>query len=45
MTMFLKGKIPLFPSLIKGRQEIRRIFERCQKEKSTEDRSDGMMKK
>ena len=33
MTLFLKGKIPLFPSLIKGRQEIKRIFERCEKEK------------
>ena len=32
MTMFLKGKIPLFPSLIKGRQEIKRIFEKCQKD-------------
>ena len=31
MTMFLKGKIPLLPSLIRGRQEIKRIFERCGK--------------
>jgi hypothetical protein len=31
MMLFLKGKIPLFPSLIKGRQEIKRIFERCTK--------------
>jgi heterodisulfide reductase subunit C len=29
MMMFLKGKIPLLPSLIKGRQEIKRIFEKC----------------
>jgi heterodisulfide reductase subunit C len=33
MMLFLKGKIPLFPSLIKGRQEIKRIFEKCSKEK------------
>ncbi len=33
MILFLKGKIPLFPSFIKGRQEIKRIFERCKKEK------------
>jgi heterodisulfide reductase subunit C len=33
MMMFLKGKIPLFPSLIKGRGEIKRIFERCTKAK------------
>src|SRR4030043_2346412 len=33
MMLFLKGKIPLLPSLIKGRQEIKRIFERCTKEK------------
>jgi heterodisulfide reductase subunit C len=33
MVLFLKGKIPLFPSLIKGRGEIKRIFERCTKEK------------
>jgi heterodisulfide reductase subunit C len=31
MTLFIKGKIPLLPSLIKGRQEIKRIFERCEK--------------
>ena len=29
MMLFLKGKIPLFPSLIKGRQEMKRILERC----------------
>ena len=33
MKLFLKGKIPLFPSLIKGKQEIKRIFEKCKKEK------------
>ena len=33
LMLFLKGKIPLFPSLIKGRQEIKRIFERCKKER------------
>ena len=33
MMMFLKGKIPLLPTLIKGRGEIKRIFERCSKEK------------
>ena len=31
MMLFLKGKIPVFPSLIKGRKEIKRIFERCTK--------------
>ena len=33
MVMFLKGKIPLLPTLIKGRGEIKRIFERCNKAK------------
>jgi hypothetical protein len=33
MMLFLKGKIPLLPSFVKGRQEIKRIFERCAKEK------------
>jgi heterodisulfide reductase subunit C len=33
MKLFLKGKIPLFPSSIKGKAEIKRIFERCTKEK------------
>jgi heterodisulfide reductase subunit C len=33
MMLFLKGKIPLFPSFIKGKQEIKRIFEKCSKEK------------
>lgn len=31
LKLFLKGKIPLFPSLIKGRDEIKRIFEKCTK--------------
>lgn len=31
IKLFLKGKIPLFPDLIKGRAEIKRIFERCEK--------------
>jgi heterodisulfide reductase subunit C len=31
MKLFLKGKIPLLPTLIKGRDEIKRIFERCTK--------------
>ena len=31
MKLFLKGKIPLLPDRIKGRQEIKRIFERCKK--------------
>jgi heterodisulfide reductase subunit C len=33
MMLFLKGKIPLFPSLIKERYEIKKIFEKCIKEK------------
>jgi heterodisulfide reductase subunit C len=33
MMLFLKGKIPLFPSFIKGRGEIKKIFEKCTKEK------------
>ena len=33
MMLFLKGKIPLLPSLVKERQEIKKIFERCTKEK------------
>jgi heterodisulfide reductase subunit C len=33
MMLFLKGKIPLLPSLIKGRNEIKRIFEKCRKRK------------
>ena len=31
MMLFLKGKIPLLPSLVKGRSEIKRIFEKCSK--------------
>ena len=33
MKLFLKGKFPLFPSFVKGKQEIKRIFEKCTKEK------------
>jgi heterodisulfide reductase subunit C len=33
MKLFMKGKIPLFPDFIKGKEEIKRIFERCRKEK------------
>jgi len=33
MRMFLKGKIPMLPSFVKGRKEIKRIFEKCSKEK------------
>jgi heterodisulfide reductase subunit C len=33
MMLFLKGKIPLLPSFVKGKHEIKRIFERCTKEK------------
>jgi heterodisulfide reductase subunit C len=31
MMLFFKGKIPLLPSFIKGRDEVKRIFERCKK--------------
>jgi heterodisulfide reductase subunit C len=31
MRLFFKGKIPLFPQSIKGREEIKKIFERCRK--------------
>jgi len=31
MMLFLKGKIPVIPSLVKGRGEIKKIFERCTK--------------
>ena len=31
VKLFLKGKFPLLPSFIKGRGEIKRIFERCEK--------------
>jgi heterodisulfide reductase subunit C len=33
MMLFLKGKFPLLPSFIKGRQEIKKIFEKCEKGK------------
>ena len=33
VKLFLKGKFPLFPSFVKGKQEIRRIFEKCTKER------------
>ena len=33
MILFLKGKFPLLPSLVKGKEEIKRIFEKCTKEK------------
>lgn len=29
IQLFLKGKIPLLPDRIKGRKEIKRIFDRC----------------
>lgn len=31
IALFFKGKFPLLPSFIKGREEIKRIFERCTK--------------
>ena len=33
MILFLKGKFPLLPSFIKGKEEMKKIFERCTKEK------------
>jgi len=33
VKLFLKGKFPLLPSFVKGRGEIKRIFEKCKKEK------------
>jgi heterodisulfide reductase subunit C len=33
VKLFLKGKFPLLPSFIKGKGEIKRIFEKCTKEK------------
>ena len=33
MILFLKGKFPLLPSLVKGKGEIKRIFEKCTKER------------
>lgn len=31
LMMFLKGKIPIFPSVVKYRKEIKNIFEKCKK--------------
>jgi len=31
VKLFLKGKFPIFPSFIKGKGEIKRIFEKCEK--------------
>jgi heterodisulfide reductase subunit C len=31
MMLFMKGKIPLLPSLVKGRGEVKRIFKKCTK--------------
>jgi len=33
VKLFLKGKFPLLPSFVKGKVEIKRIFEKCTKEK------------
>lgn len=33
VILFLKGKFPLLPSLVHGKEEIKKIFERCTKEK------------
>jgi hypothetical protein len=33
MMLFMKGKIPLLPSSVKEKDEIKRIFEKCTKEK------------
>jgi heterodisulfide reductase subunit C len=33
VKLFLKGKFPLLPSFVKGREEIKKIFEKCTKEK------------
>ncbi|MCJ7704728.1 MAG: 4Fe-4S dicluster domain-containing protein [Desulfobacterales bacterium] len=33
VKLFLKGKFPLLPSFVKGKGEIKRIFEKCKKEK------------
>jgi heterodisulfide reductase subunit C len=32
IILFLKGKFPLLPSFVKGKDEIKKIFERCVKE-------------
>jgi len=31
MTLFMKGKIPILPSMVKERDAIKRIFEKCEK--------------
>lgn len=31
IKLFMKGKIPLLPSLVKGREEVKRIFQKCTK--------------
>lgn len=33
MILFLKGKFPLLPSFVKGKEDIKKIFDRCTKEK------------
>jgi hypothetical protein len=33
VKLFLKGKFPLLPSFIKGRSEIKKIFEKCERKK------------
>jgi heterodisulfide reductase subunit C len=33
MMLFMKGKIPLLPSFVKRKEEMKRIFEKCSKEK------------
>jgi heterodisulfide reductase subunit C len=33
LMLFLKGKIPIFPSIIKGREDIKKIFDKCQTKK------------
>jgi heterodisulfide reductase subunit C len=33
MLLFFKGKFPLLPSFVKGKEEIKKIFDRCVKEK------------
>ena len=38
LKMLIKGKAPLLPKPIKGRQEIKRIFERTQSKNSDENR-------
>jgi len=33
MILFLKGKFPLLPSFVKGKEEIKKIFEKCTRER------------